>query len=762
MSSIAVIGTLKCFLPLVRWTGAVLLSGLMCTIAPLVFAQDGAKKPDIRLVIDVSGSMKLNDPSNLRQPAVDLLVRLMPEGGKAGVWTFGMQVNMLVPHQPVNDLWRKQAAGKASEINSVGLFTNIGAALEKASHDAAQGSREDYDTSIILLTDGMVDISKDPAANSKEWKRIVDEVLPKLKKAGYTVHTVALSDKADKELMEKLAVSTDGIFAVAHTADDLMEIFLKAFSVAAPAQALPLQNNSFAVDSSVEEFTALIFRKQLDQQTQLIGPDEQTFSASKTSGGVKWFRSENYDLITVQQPLEGEWKIVAELESSSRITVVSDLELRVKKLPNNALRGAQAELSFLLEEEGKTVISPEFLGLLDIKATVHRSVDGKQEELVWSHAFAGKELPDNGIFTGTVPGFDKLGNYTFELLVDGKTFKRQFSHNLEVREPFSAELIESKNDSGELQYAIKVRAHADEIPTASTQVAATIVKPSKRNLIKPLILTENGNWQTPFYPDETGEYRINVQVTGTDAQNRSFSYDLEELRTSHNPDAAFVEPQVESKPEPEPEPEVETAPLAEQAEVAPEVAPEPVAETPPAERPAWMLYAVLGLGNLIILSGGYLLFRKLMGGGEAEGEPAPEPTPTKASAKPAAKPAKVQEPEDEPDESDAVMDPGDDDDEEPAMEDLDMVEGEALAADDLDDDLDDDRDEQLVEQVMGDATEEEKANFAEEVLKAQGLELPEEELDDAISSLIDDLDGTRPEESDLPPSGFEDDEDWDK
>jgi hypothetical protein len=233
---------------------------------------------------------------------------------------------------------------------------------------------------------------------------------------------------------------------------------------------------------------------------------------------------------------------------------------------------------------------------------------------------------------------------------------------------------------------------------------------------------------------------------------------LEELRTSHNPDAAFVEPQVESEPKPEPEEEVETAPSETQSDVAPEVAPEPVAEISPAERPAWMLYSLLGLGNLIILGGGYLLFRKLMGGGEAESEPAPEPKPTKELAKPTAKPAKVQEPDDEPDESDAVMDPGDDDDEEPPMEDLDMVEAEALASDDLDDDVD----EELVEQVMGDAPEDEKANFAEEVLKAQGLDLPEEELDDAISSLIDDLDGTRPEESDLPPSGFEDDEDWDK
>ena len=52
-------------------------------------AEDVAAPPDVRLVIDVSGSMKQNDPNNLRQPAVELLVQLLPEGSKAGVWTFG-------------------------------------------------------------------------------------------------------------------------------------------------------------------------------------------------------------------------------------------------------------------------------------------------------------------------------------------------------------------------------------------------------------------------------------------------------------------------------------------------------------------------------------------------------------------------------------------------------------------------------------------------------------------------------------------------
>ena len=60
---------------------------VVSTISVSSVAQEDAAS-DVRLVIDVSGSMKRNDPDNLRQPAVELLVELLPDGGKAGSMDF--------------------------------------------------------------------------------------------------------------------------------------------------------------------------------------------------------------------------------------------------------------------------------------------------------------------------------------------------------------------------------------------------------------------------------------------------------------------------------------------------------------------------------------------------------------------------------------------------------------------------------------------------------------------------------------------------
>ena len=108
------------------------------SVLPFFSLQVPEKAPasDVRVIIDVSGSMKKNDPNNLRRPALDMLVNLLPEDGKAGVWTFGQWVNMLVKHRDIDAAWKAEAIKSLQRINSVAQFTNIGEALEKAAFDA--------------------------------------------------------------------------------------------------------------------------------------------------------------------------------------------------------------------------------------------------------------------------------------------------------------------------------------------------------------------------------------------------------------------------------------------------------------------------------------------------------------------------------------------------------------------------------------------------------------------------------------------------
>ena len=64
----------------------------------------------------------------------------------------------------------------------------------------------------MLLTDGKVDVSKDPAKNEKSRNQVLTASLQALKKAGAEVHSIALSDATDEVLLRQLALETGGSF----------------------------------------------------------------------------------------------------------------------------------------------------------------------------------------------------------------------------------------------------------------------------------------------------------------------------------------------------------------------------------------------------------------------------------------------------------------------------------------------------------------------------------------------------------------------
>lgn len=126
---------------------------------------------DIRVLIDVSGSMKKNDPKNLRLPALRLLVGLLPAQTAAAVWNFGTKTKLLVPLGPSNEQWKIKANQASKTIHSKDLYTNIGLALDAAIAGWGDKKPDSAPRSIILLTDGMVDISKDDKKNIAERNR---------------------------------------------------------------------------------------------------------------------------------------------------------------------------------------------------------------------------------------------------------------------------------------------------------------------------------------------------------------------------------------------------------------------------------------------------------------------------------------------------------------------------------------------------------------------------------------------------------------
>ncbi|MCF6211002.1 MAG: VWA domain-containing protein [Gammaproteobacteria bacterium] len=657
------------FLPL-----TLLLALCLLLVESPARATDNAAEPvdDVRVLIDISGSMKRTDPQNLRRPALRLFTSLLPKGTHAGVWTFGQWTNMLVKHGQVNTSWKNKARNGAGKINSLGLYTNIEDVLRRATWDWKHPD-SGHRRSLILLTDGLVDISKNPAENTASRERILNDVLPRLQQAGITVHTIALSSESDAPLLQQLAAATGGWFETIESADGLERLFLRMFEKVSKTDTLPLKDNKVSIDNSIHEATFLVFRKPGASTTTIITPDGSSFDQQQLPAGVEWFEDERYELITVQNPPPGEWRINADVDPDNRVMVVTDLRMKNTELPNDLSVGRPLLFTMQLEQKGKIIDRPDFLQF--VKVTLTQIADNG-DEWQWRLRDDGKlaDLAANdGIFSTRLGESLIEGEHEFILDVDGITFKRNKHQRVKVYgQPVDAQLEALGHD----RFALTVVPYVSLIDPHSMHIDIEHVRPNGRLEKTEAAQVSTAEWRLELdASDNPGEHELTAYISGQRSDGSPLSVQLGPIHFATGSDATPLErapmraPQPEQHEEPAHEPPVaehqpppvhhEAEPAAHEKEPKPET-PHPVEDSAHAteedERPpqiSWGLIigSIVGLTILIggLVFGGIRLWPKIQAMRKRKKEdPAGEekkeasPTATAATSEPEAETEEMQ------------------------------------------------------------------------------------------------------------------------
>jgi von Willebrand factor type A domain-containing protein len=390
----------------------------------------GGLKPDLRLLIDISGSMKTSDPDNLRAPALDMIVRLLPEGARAGVWSFGEEVSVLVPHGIVDSEWRSQAQAAMARIDNSGQRTNIPAAIAAATYDL---DRLDpgYRTSIVLLTDGKVDVAESPMVNAGAARKLLENEAAELGVTGIPVHTIALSGEADWVFLKSLAQASGGIAEKAEDATKLGAIFLQSLEMVAPTARVPLAGSRFTIDPSVEEFTALVFYQGETGELQLLSPGGEKYQPGDKNDVINWFQNGQFALVTVSAPVPGEWRLRAPDQATVRVSVISDLELGIDPPANSMPSDRQAEIGLWITNRGEPITDPEVLAAFKLVVEVN-SPAGKVELINVSEAYPS---PADGEYRVLIPLFEQPGRYELMVRLEGQTLQREMPLHIQVSPP---------------------------------------------------------------------------------------------------------------------------------------------------------------------------------------------------------------------------------------------------------------------------------------------------------------------------------------
>lgn len=413
---------------LARVTAVMLV--LWCAASVAAPAPD---RSDVRILIDISGSMRQNDPNNLRRPALRMLAGLLQPGTKAGVWTFARWTDNLVPVGDVDAAWKKRTQSVSEQISSPGQFTNIEDVLDKASADWS-GEPTTHARHLVLLTDGMVDVSKQAAENAQSRERIIATLLPRLKAAGVKVHTIALSERADHALMKSLAGETGGWYQQVAQADELQRVFLRMFETVGKPDSVPLQDNRFVVDSSISEATVLVFSRPDGPPVVLRSPSGDEYTDSDLPAGVAWFRDQGYDLVTVASPQKGEWRLQADIDPDNRVMIVTDLKLQHSEVPTHIAVGEDLRIEANLSSRGELVTRQAFLRLLEVHAE-RVDQDGSEPLALNDEGEGADAKAADGRYTlrYSEPGVqDEVGVL---VAVESPTFMREKRFRLTVHEP---------------------------------------------------------------------------------------------------------------------------------------------------------------------------------------------------------------------------------------------------------------------------------------------------------------------------------------
>ncbi len=553
-----------------------------------------AKPDDIRIVIDVSGSMVKTDPHNLRVPALRLMTGLIPGGARAGVWTFGRYVNMEVKWGVVNDRWRKLAREGAKKINSRGQFTNIEGAIKRATsgwEKPSPGSRR----SLILLTDGKVDISKKAAKNAASRQRILQQTIPRLVKRGIKVYTIALSDRTDETLLKQLALKTAGSFEIAHNAKQLQRIFLRMFERAAKPDSVPLKGNKFTIDKSIREMTLLVFRKG-KKETSLIEPGGTRHRFKAHGDKVQWRFEQGYDLITVKKPHSGVWTLDAEIDPDNRVMIVTDLKLKVNEIPPYLAPDQSINIHLELHNKNKKISKHSFLKFVDFSVT--HQLEDKTEKLPMNLK-KSREIKDKGIYLQQIKAPLREGRHEILVQADARTFNRSKRFSVEVQWPIRVKIEKSRQPG---VYQLTIEAREEYIKAESLRLAVKLKKPD--GVSDSIKMKADGNiWRAEIRADKAdGLHQVMISMQAKTTEGAVVQHDLQPYPV------IGVKAEVKASPKASVDKKSPEKPLQKDAEPASVEAAAPIIEQPQASKESdWMMTTI------IIVAANLLLFGLIVG-----------------------------------------------------------------------------------------------------------------------------------------------------
>ena len=475
---------------------------------------------DAVLLLDASRSMTRTDPLRLRDQGAKLFVRFLGEQDHVGIIKFDTDTKVVLDMQAVNPNDLSAIDTAIDSILIEGGFTDIEAGIESALQLLQQKGRPNAIKTVILLSDGKMDPHPSRGTGEDLVKKLSDADLPQFKRLGIKIYTLSLSDEADKVLLGNIADSTGGLHWFAPDATTVHIKFSDLFLALKQPQMVPLDASGFEIDSGVQEATFYVKHEQGAVQITLRDPRGQEVTSVSLLPGLKWFKSELFDIITIRNPLPGRWGIEGLENPEGFATLLTDLKLQVKWPGDRVTLGDSVLLSARLIDKEEIFVAK---GAEDVLFFNYKLVNGTTRDVLATGSLSDKgEKPDqtaaDGIYSGEVK-VDHAGNNVLLVSVTSPTFTRQ--QTISFKAAGNALSLELKKDEAQENdpgiFEIKLSEEARKYSKREVKLLAKHVEEDKTFSVPVKeSKTAKGTYTAEAKAIPAGKYEVFARLTWTE------------------------------------------------------------------------------------------------------------------------------------------------------------------------------------------------------------------------------------------------------
>ena len=344
------------------------------------------------LLIDSSGSMRTNDPQDLRLAGARAFVNASLGSDSAGVVDFDGAARTVVDALPI-EAGRDQIFAGLGTIDSNG-GTNIGAALNEGCSLLANAPASSA-KSAILFTDGEGTHTAEEDCYAAE---------------GWTVHTIGLGAGTNEARLQRIADRTGGTYLALSSSLDIVCEFqqLRAVAAGLPSEdcsqretILPDQTLS-EVRQVAENLARITFTTTWpgsDIETTLISPSGRVVDRNTTSPDVTVDVGPTFETLSIDNPESGEWTIEA---------FGADVDASGEPFSTTAVAIPKANLA----PQADFAISVGENGSVSVDASASADSDGSIIDYIWDFGEGQRATGSTASFM-----YDSSGEKTVTLTV---------------------------------------------------------------------------------------------------------------------------------------------------------------------------------------------------------------------------------------------------------------------------------------------------------------------------------------------------------